>query len=119
MPASRPDLKISIACSGSSVTANWNGTGANFSGLQKATSLTAPVWTDVMGTIGRTSFGGYYAYNSGLDASPIPNDTEGIGSRHGTGAAILGFDSHVRWISLREFDQEAKANPGLLHCTPK
>ncbi len=65
------------------------------------------------------SFGGYYAYNSGLDASQIPNDVEGIGNRHGTGAAILGFDSHVRWISLREFDQEAKANPGLLYCTPK
>ncbi len=55
-PASTPDLKVSIAPSGSSVALSWNGTGANFSGLQKATSLTAPVWTDVIGTIGQTNY---------------------------------------------------------------
>jgi prepilin-type N-terminal cleavage/methylation domain-containing protein len=65
------------------------------------------------------NFGGYYAYNSGLDASQRPDETEGIGNRHGTGAGILGFDTHVRWISLKEFDREAQLNPGLLYCTPK
>lgn len=65
------------------------------------------------------NYGGYYAYNSGLDASQIPNNEEGIGNRHGTGAAILGFDSRVRWISLLEFNREANSNPGLLYCTPK
>ena len=65
------------------------------------------------------SFGSYYAYNSGLDASQIPNPQEGIGNRHGTGAGILGFDTHVRWISLKEFNNEAALNPGLLYCTPK
>jgi prepilin-type N-terminal cleavage/methylation domain-containing protein len=65
------------------------------------------------------NYGGFYAYNSGLDASQIPNNEEGIGNRHGTGAAILGFDARVRWISLREFNREANLNPGLLYCTPK
>jgi prepilin-type N-terminal cleavage/methylation domain-containing protein len=65
------------------------------------------------------NYGGYYAYNSGFDASQIPNNEEGIGNRHGTGAAILGFDSRVRWISLLEFNREASNNPGLLYCTPK
>ena len=65
------------------------------------------------------SYGGYYAYNSGLDASQIPNAKEGIGNRHGTGAGILGFDSRVRWISLVEFNREATLNPGLLYCAPK
>ena len=65
------------------------------------------------------NYGGYYAYNSGLDASQIPNPQEGIGNRHGTGAGILGFDTHVRWISLTEFNREATLNPGLLYCTPK
>jgi prepilin-type N-terminal cleavage/methylation domain-containing protein len=65
------------------------------------------------------NYGGYYAYNSGKDASQIPNNEEGIGNRHGTGAAILGFDSRVRWISIREFNREATVNPGLLYCVPK
>jgi prepilin-type N-terminal cleavage/methylation domain-containing protein len=65
------------------------------------------------------NYGLYYAYNSGLDASQIPNDQEGIGNRHGKGAAILGFDSRVRWISLLEFNREAKLDPGLLYCVPK
>ncbi len=64
-------------------------------------------------------FGSYYAYNSGLDACQIPNATEGIGNRHGTGAAILGFDGHTRWISLQEFNGQATLNPGLLYCTPQ
>jgi prepilin-type N-terminal cleavage/methylation domain-containing protein len=64
-------------------------------------------------------YGSDYAYNSGFDASQIPNSQEGIGNRHGTGAGILGFDTHVRWISLKEFNNEATLNPGLLYCTPK
>jgi prepilin-type N-terminal cleavage/methylation domain-containing protein len=71
------------------------------------------------------NYGGYYAYNSGQDASqypepsePPPNLTEGIGKRHGTGAGILGFDTRVHWISVRTFDQEAKRHPGLLYCNP-
>ena len=62
---------------------------------------------------------GPYAYNTGHDASQNPNSTEGIGNRHGKGAAILGFDSRVLWISLRSFDQEASRIPGLLYCVPK
>lgn len=61
---------------------------------------------------------GPFAYNVGHDASQIPNNTEGIGNRHGKGAAILGFDSRVHWISLRAFDQEATRLPGLLYCVP-
>ena len=61
---------------------------------------------------------GPYAYNGGHDASQWPNDTEGIGNRHGKGAGILGFDSRVLWISLSEFNREAKAIPGLLYCAP-
>jgi prepilin-type N-terminal cleavage/methylation domain-containing protein len=61
---------------------------------------------------------GPYAYNVGHDASQIPNNTEGIGNRHGKGAGILGFDSRVHWISLRSFDLEATRRPGLLYCVP-
>jgi prepilin-type N-terminal cleavage/methylation domain-containing protein len=61
---------------------------------------------------------GPFAYNTGHDASQIPNAREGIGNRHGKGAAILGFDSRVHWISLRTFDQEASRAPGLLYCVP-
>lgn len=64
------------------------------------------------------NFGGYYAYNSGLDASQIPNETEGIGNRHGKGAGILGVDARVRWIPLIEFKKEAARRPGLLYCVP-
>ena len=61
---------------------------------------------------------GPFAFNTGHDASQIPNSREGIGNRHGTGAAILGFDSRVHWISLRAFDLEATRTPGLLWCVP-
>jgi prepilin-type N-terminal cleavage/methylation domain-containing protein len=61
---------------------------------------------------------GPFAYNVGHDASQVPNNTEGIGNRHGKGAGILGFDSRVHWISLRAFDQEATRRPGLLYCVP-
>jgi prepilin-type N-terminal cleavage/methylation domain-containing protein len=61
---------------------------------------------------------GPFAYNTGHDASQIPNDREGIGNRHGTGAGIMGFDARVRWISLKEFDREAANHPGLLYCVP-
>jgi prepilin-type N-terminal cleavage/methylation domain-containing protein len=64
------------------------------------------------------NYGGFYAYNSGLDASQKPNSEEGIGNRHGKGAAILGFDSRVKWISLLEFTQESTQNPGMLYCVP-
>ena len=64
------------------------------------------------------NYGGFYAYNSGLDASQKPNSAEGIGNRHGKGAGILGFDSRVHWISLLAFDQEASRHPGLLYCVP-
>ena len=61
---------------------------------------------------------GPFAYNTGHDASQIPNDREGIGNRHVKGAGILGFDSRVHWISLLKFNQEASAHPGLLYCVP-
>ena len=64
------------------------------------------------------NFGGYYAYNSGLDASQVPNDLEGIGNRHGKGAGILGFDARVHWIPLQKFNDEARSHPGLLWCNP-
>jgi len=59
-----------------------------------------------------------YAYNTGHDASQIPNDTEGIGNRHVKGAGIIGFDARVHWISLLKFKQEAASYPGLLWCVP-
>jgi prepilin-type N-terminal cleavage/methylation domain-containing protein len=64
------------------------------------------------------SEGSTFAYNTGEDASQYPNGTEGIGNRHGKGAAILGFDGHTHWISLQEFTSEAVLNPGLLYCVP-
>ena len=63
-------------------------------------------------------YGGYYAYNPGLDASQKPNAAEGIGNRHGKGAGILGFDSRVHWISLQSFDRDAARFPGPLYCVP-
>jgi hypothetical protein len=52
-----PSLQITSATkSGSDITINWNGTGGNFSGLQKATSLTSPNWSNIRGTIGQTTF---------------------------------------------------------------
>jgi prepilin-type N-terminal cleavage/methylation domain-containing protein len=61
---------------------------------------------------------GPYAYNTGHDASQIPNDREGIGNRHATGAGIMGFDARVQWISYRKFTQEASYVPSLLYCVP-
>jgi len=61
---------------------------------------------------------GPYAYNTGHDASQVPNDKEGIGNRHAKGAAILGFDARVHWISFLQFNQEANRHPGLLWCVP-
>ena len=61
---------------------------------------------------------GPFAYNSGHDASQIPNDSEGIGNRHGKGAGIIGFDTRVHWISLLKFNQEASIPKGLLWCVP-
>ena len=61
---------------------------------------------------------GPFAYNTGHDASQIPNDREGIGNRHVKGAGIVGFDARVHWISLLKFKQEATSHPGLLWCVP-
>jgi prepilin-type N-terminal cleavage/methylation domain-containing protein len=63
-------------------------------------------------------FGAIYGYNGGFDASQVPNSDEGIGNRHGTGAAILGLDARVQWISLKQFDREAASHPGALYCVP-
>ncbi|MEI7935509.1 MAG: DUF1559 domain-containing protein [Verrucomicrobiota bacterium] len=65
-----------------------------------------------------TKFSRGYAYNGGYDASQYPKGDEGIGNRHGKGAGILGFDSHVLWISLKKFNEEASAGPGSLWCVP-
>ena len=61
--------------------------------------------------------GGYCAYNSGLDASQYPQGEEGIGDRHVKGACILGFDTHVVFITLTQFTEEGKNYPGLLGAT--
>ena len=61
---------------------------------------------------------GPFAYNTGHDASQVPNSVEGIGNRHGKGAGILGIDGRVQWISLAAFNQEAKRFPGFLFCVP-
>jgi hypothetical protein len=54
---SQPTLQITnVAISGGSVTMSWNGTGANFSGLQKATDLATGEWVDVPATIGQTNY---------------------------------------------------------------
>lgn len=64
------------------------------------------------------NFGGYFAYNSGLDASQVPAGLEGIGDRHLKGAVILGFDSRAHFISFKKFDDESRNTPGLLWCVP-
>jgi len=64
------------------------------------------------------NFGSYYAYNSGLDASQKPDETEGIGQRHVKGAVILGFDARSLFISVAAFRREAAQCPGLLWCNP-
>jgi len=61
---------------------------------------------------------GPFAYNTGHDASQIPNEREGIGNRHGKGAGIMGFDARVHWIPLLKYTQEAASGPGLLWCVP-
>jgi type II secretory pathway pseudopilin PulG len=75
-------------------------------------------WEPKVNNEGYPSPKGPYAYNTGHDASQIPNDTEGIGNRHGKGAGIMGFDARVQWISLLKFNQEASSHPGLLWCVP-
>jgi len=52
-----PPLQITgLTASGGTATVNWNGTGANFSGLQKSASLNPAVWVNIPGTIGSTSY---------------------------------------------------------------
>jgi len=64
------------------------------------------------------NYAGYFAYNSGLDASQNPAGEEGIGDRHIKGAVILGFDSRALFISFRTFNNEGLNMPGLLWCVP-
>ncbi len=64
------------------------------------------------------NYGGFYAYNPGLDASQRPDQFEGIGNRHGKGAVILGFDTHTHFILLKTFQSEGLNTPGLLWCNP-
>ena len=78
-------------------------------------------WRDTMPLIlelTKRQIGQLWVHHTGHDASQIPNPTEGIGNRHVKGAAILGFDSRVHWISRLKFDQEASRFPGLLWCVP-
>jgi hypothetical protein len=59
LPPSTAALRITgIVPSGTNLTVNWNGTGANFSGLQQASNLSALNWVDIPGTIGQTSYTG-------------------------------------------------------------
>jgi hypothetical protein len=58
------------------------------------------------------------------DASSIPNDSEGVGPRHGDGAIIGAVGGNVHYIKLDKFKQEQK-NPaqgtpgkGLLWWNP-
>jgi prepilin-type N-terminal cleavage/methylation domain-containing protein len=64
------------------------------------------------------NYGGYFAYNPGLDASQNPAGEEGIGDRHIKGAVILGFDSRAHFISFKKFEDEGRNFPGLLWCVP-
>ena len=64
------------------------------------------------------NYGGFYAYNSGLDASQYPRGDEGIGNRHVKGAVILAFDTHTHFISLKTFTDEGNNFPGMLWCKP-
>jgi hypothetical protein len=55
-PPEPPNI-TSITSANGNITINWNGTGANAaSGLQKTVSLSTPVWSDVPGTIGLSSY---------------------------------------------------------------
>jgi hypothetical protein len=57
LPSSLPQLQItSVGRSSGNITVNWNGTEANFGGLQKATTLKPPNWDNIPGTIGQTSY---------------------------------------------------------------
>lgn len=64
------------------------------------------------------NYGGFFAYNSGEDASQYPRGEEGIGDRHLKGANILAFDTHVHFIPLQKFNLEGNNTPGLLWCNP-
>ena len=65
------------------------------------------------------NYGGYFAYNTGEDASQYPEDAEGVSKRHVTGAVIAGFDGRALFISLDKFREESSLpGPGLLWCKP-
>jgi hypothetical protein len=52
-----PSLQVTgIVRSSTNLTVNWNGTGGNFSGLQKSAALIPSNWVNVPGTIGQTSY---------------------------------------------------------------
>ncbi|MGO8700404.1 MAG: hypothetical protein ACLQVY_22165 [Limisphaerales bacterium] len=54
---SQPALQITnVTISDGNITMTWNGTGANFSGLQKTTDLASGEWVDVPATIGQTNY---------------------------------------------------------------
>jgi hypothetical protein len=56
IPPAAPPQITSTTKSGSNVTINWNGTGANgTSGLQRATTLNPSNWVNIPGTIGLSS----------------------------------------------------------------
>jgi len=57
LSSAQPALKITnVSLNSGKMTIQWNGNGANFSGLQQAMSLTSSVWLDVPGTIGQTNY---------------------------------------------------------------
>ena len=51
---------------------------------------------------------GAFAYN---DASSFPNNNEGVGHLHGSGAVILAIDSHVQFIKYTTFQNEQNIPP--------
>jgi hypothetical protein len=65
-PSTPPPLRIaSVASSGTNISVTWNGNGANFGGLQKATTLNPANWADIPGTIGQTN------YSETISPSPV------------------------------------------------
>jgi prepilin-type N-terminal cleavage/methylation domain-containing protein len=65
----------------------------------------------------------YYKFYPGQscynDASSYPSQGEGLGRLHGRrGGNLLGFDTHLQFVSYEEFNRERLNFPGLLHCVP-
>jgi prepilin-type N-terminal cleavage/methylation domain-containing protein len=51
---------------------------------------------------------GAFAYN---DASSFPNNNEGVGRLHGSGAIVLAIDSHVQFLKYTSFVAEQNNPP--------